>query len=362
MLNFPTLVIFVIIRGGAISKNMIKKMIATAVAFALVAVCANAQEVKVDNNKFAVPTDYVELGNYKFYTASMEQVVEWFNKSSQDSLFVLNETKETSSSIQYFVTKYYWREGKKKQMVYDKPFVFNKPSENVVFNQANQPVVVEESVGADGKTVARRVKVNYYHTTTDKMTQQQKAQVLSGEARAFDPEHKNYRGWDRHKAGISLLGGANYVENKFNPLATLRFSYETCHLSYELEGTFSRASHTEESAAYGSKYSTYIGSANVVWKAIQNRLKTSYVGLGANAGYALHKTDADSNQEFYSENHGFTFGGFARFLTSFNKHFAVMVEGGWKMYPKVKHSGNGQEWDCNGVYLMAGLRVAIPTK
>jgi len=39
-----------------------------------------------------------------------------------------------------------------------------------------------------------------------------------------------------------------------------------------------------------------------------------------------------------------------------------MVEGGWKMYPKVKHSGNGQEWDCNGPYLMAGLRVAIPTK
>ncbi len=358
------MVIFLIVVEGVISKTfMRKKIFTTLVAVALVAISASAQEVRTDNNKFSASTNYVELGNYKFYTCSMEQVVEWFSKSSQtDSLFVLDNIKETASSIQYFVTKYYWRDGAKKQMVYDKPFVFNKPSENVVFNQANQPVVVEETKGADGKTVVRKSKGNYYHTTTDAMTNEQKVQVLSGDARAFDPEHKNFRGWDRHKAGVSLLGGANYVEGKFNPLATLRLSYETCHFSYELEGSFSRASHTEESAAYGSKYNTYIGSANVVWKAIQNRLKTSYVGFGVNAGYALHKTDADSNQEFYSENHGFTFGGFARFLTSFNKHFAVMVEGGWKMYPKVKHSGNGQEWDCNGAYLMVGARVAIPTK
>ena len=191
---------------------------------ALVAISASAQEVRTDNNKFSASTSYVELGNYKFYTCSMEQVVEWFSKSAQtDSLFVLDDVKETASSIQYFVTKYYWRDGKKKQMVYDKPFVFNKPSENVVFNQANQTVVVEETKGADGKTVVRKSKGNYYHTTTDAMTNEQKVQVLSGDARAFDPEHKNFRGWDRHKAGVSLLGGANYVESKFNPLATYKW-------------------------------------------------------------------------------------------------------------------------------------------
>ena len=299
MLNFPNMVIFLIVVEGVISKTFMRKnFFATLVVMALVAISANAQEVRTDNNKFSASTSYVELGNYKFYTCSMEQVVEWFSKSAQtDSLFVLDDVKETASSIQYFVTKYYWRDGKKKQMVYDKPFVFNKPSENVVFNQANQPVIVEETKGADGKTVVRKSKGNYYQTTTDEMTNEQKVQVLSGDARAFDPEHKNFRGWDRHKAGVSLLGGANYVEGKFNPLATLRLSYETCHLSYELEGSFSRASHTEESAAYGSKYNTYIGSANVVWKAIQNRLKTSYVGFGVNAGYALHKTYAPPVQE-----------------------------------------------------------------
>jgi hypothetical protein len=90
------------------------KFFATLVAFALATVMANAQEVKVDNF-FSAPTEYVELGNYKLYKASLQQVNEWFENSSQtDSLFVLNKVIEGRDANKYFVIKYYWRNGQKK--------------------------------------------------------------------------------------------------------------------------------------------------------------------------------------------------------------------------------------------------------
>ena len=70
MLNFPEAVIFVIVVEGAISKNMIKKMIATAVAFALVAVCANAQEVKLTTTSLLFQQIMLSLVT----TSSIQQV------------------------------------------------------------------------------------------------------------------------------------------------------------------------------------------------------------------------------------------------------------------------------------------------
>jgi hypothetical protein len=320
------------------------KFFATMVAFALATVMANAQEVKVDN-LFSAPTEYVELGNYKLYKASLQQVNEWFENSSQtDSLFVLNKVIEGRDANKYFVIKYYWRNGQKKQEEYKKPFVWRRP---------------KAVASAKGDTIifGRRV---YIKKSTEEMTLAEKEQVLAGEKRAFDPEHKNLLSWDRHKWGLAALGGVNFVESKFNPQVSLRWFYETCHLSYELEGTYSRASHTEESKAYGSSYNTFIGSANLVWKTIHlNPVKTNYIGFGVNAGYGLHKTDKDENAEFFSKNYGFTGGGFIRFAGSLSKNFGLLVECGYKVYPKVLHSGDGQEFSCNGPYINLGFNFGF---
>ena len=324
---------------------MHKKIFATLVAVVLVAISASAQEVSVDNSKFSTPTEYVELGTYKFYRMSVDKVVEWFNKNQQaDSLFVLNKVVEAKDANKYFVTKYYWRDGVKKQMVYDEPFVWTRPK-----------AVAEGDKVSFGRFV-------YTKKNTSEMTTSEKEDVLDGKKKAFDPEHKNLLGWDRHKWGLSALVGGNFVESKFNPQVTLRWFYETCHLSYELEGAYSRASHTEESAGFGTKYNTFIGSANLVWKTFHlNPIKTTYIGIGLNAGYGFHKTDLQG-QEFYSQNFGFTGGGFIRFSSSMSRRLRLLVEGGYKFYPKVLHSGDGQDFSCNGPYAQIGLAWTVRNK
>jgi hypothetical protein len=106
MLNFPTLVIFVIIRGGAISKNMIKKMIATAVAFALVAVCANAQEVKsfiVGNND-----KEVEI----FQNLKPIEVMNLLKAGADTVTVLVGQPVENENGITYPVRQYWLADGK----------------------------------------------------------------------------------------------------------------------------------------------------------------------------------------------------------------------------------------------------------
>jgi hypothetical protein len=257
-------------------------------------------------------------------------------------LFVLNKLVESKESIKYFVTKYYWLDGVK-QMDNGDPFVWERPK--VVDN-------------GDKISFGRFV---YKKTTTSQMTTAEKEDVLDKKKKAFDPEHKNLLGWDRHMSGVAVLGGGNLVESKFNPLVTGRWFYGTCHFAYELEGTYSTASHTEKSAGYGTKYSTFIGSANFVWKAFHlNPVKTTYIGVGLNAGYGFHKTDLQG-EEFYSQNFGFTGGGFIRFSGSMSRKILLIVEGGYKFYPKVPH-GKGQDFSCNGPYMQVGFAWTIRNK
>jgi uncharacterized protein YacL (UPF0231 family) len=299
------------------------KRIAVMAVFALVAVCASAQEV-------------VNVGGIQLHKSmNHQQVVEWFEKSSdKDILFVLERTETSSTGVKkYFVTKYFWDNGKKKVM--------------------------------DMTLTETPVKTNsqgYVKTTTDQMTSSQKESFLKGQADGYDPEHRNPKGEKRHKFGVAALGGANLVEGQLNPSATLRLLYETCHFSFEIEGTYSRSKHTETSSVAGTNYTTFLATGNVVYKFLQNKTKTAFVGIGINGGYGYQKTDKDETALLFSKNFGFTGGGFLRAQGVLSRKFRLIGEVGYKFYPKVLHDGGNQEWDANGFYANVGLAYLFDLK
>ena len=230
--------------------------------------------------------------------------------------------------------------------------------EIIVANKVDTTIVEQQYSGK--KLVSARTTGRYTKTTTDALSLSQKEEILSGKRRGFDPEHKNLRGWDRHKYGIALLGGANFVESQFNPNITLRGFYETCHWLFEAEGTFSRQKYTEDASVSGNYY-TFLGTANVGVKVWQNRLKTSYVAVLANGGYGLQKTDTE-DANFYSKNYGLTAGGFVRASASLAPRVKFIGEVGWKLYPKVKHTNGVQELECSGVFANIGIAYTFRCK
>ena len=212
----------------------------------------------------------------------------------------------------------------------------------------------------DGTPTGRKVRV-YVEAQSDSLSQEQKLAVLNGQLRAFDPEHRNALGWQRHKINLSLLGGVNFIE-MHNPEVTLRIGYETCHWLWELEGTFSTAKYTEESmAGEKDRYYTFMATGNVGYKVWQDKLCKHYLAILANFGYGLQKSDV-KNAVVRSENYGITGGLGVRYKHSLSRSFKLVGEAYYKVRPKVLHSGNGQEWSANGPSVVFGLSYEFRIK
>jgi hypothetical protein len=292
--------------------------------FALVSICASAQES-------------INVGGLELRKGmNHQQVVEWFEGSSQqDVLFVLERTETSSAGAKkYFVTKYFWREGKKKVM--------------------------------DMTLTETPIKTNsegYVKTTTNQMTSSQKESFLKGESEGYDPEHRNRKGEKRHTFGVAALGGGVLTsDGKLNPSVALRLFYETCNFAFSVEGVYSTADHTQTSSV-GGKYSTFQATGNVVWKFLQNQDKDAYLGVGLKAGYGYQKTDKDENSLLFSENFGFTGGAFLEGSISLGKHVKIMGDLGYQWFPnEVTHDGGDQSWSCQGFYGQFGLVYTFDLK
>lgn len=227
--------------------------------------------------------------------------------------------------------------------------------------------VKAQSVSVNGDSITQYATVKqrkarvYMDASTDTLSLETMQSVLNGQRRAFDPEHRNELGWDRHKINISLLGGVNYIE-QVNPELTLRLGYETCHWLWEVEGTFSTAKYTEESSA-GEKerYYTCMVTGNVGYKVWQDQLCKHYLAVIGNFGYGLQKSDVE-NATIRSENYGITGSLGLRYKHSLTRHLKLVAEGHYRVRPKVLHSGNGQEWSANGPALCVGLTYTFRTK
>jgi hypothetical protein len=207
---------------------------------------------------------------------------------------------------------------------------------------------------SSGKRLEERVLSKYRTTETDSLTLFEKECILRNEARAFDPEHRNMLGWDRHKWGASFLAGANYVDRQLNPCFTARAIFETCHWNFEVEGGISRQKYTIESTAYGKNYLTWVFGANVGYKLWQDKLCRHYVSLLVNAGYGLQKTD-QKGADFYSRNFGFTCGAMVRMSAGLAPHVRFVGEAGYKLYPSVIHSVGKQELKHSGPFINLGV-------
>ena len=285
--------------------------------FALVAICASAQEV-------------INVGGFQLHKGmKQEQVAEWFEKSSEkDVLFVLERTETSSTGAQkYFVTKYFWDNGKKKVM---------------------DLTLTETPVKTNSK--------GFVKTTTDQLSSSQKDEIISGQAEGYDPKHRNPKGEKRHKFGVAaLVGGVLTTDGKLNPSVAIRLLYETCNFAFSVEGSYSTAEHTQTSSV-GGKYSTFQATGNVVWKILQNKNKDAYLGVGVKAGYGYQKTDKDENSLLFSENFGFTGGAFLEGSISLGKHIKVVGDVGYQWFPnEVTHDGGDQSWSCQGVFGQVGL-------
>ena len=130
-----------------------------------------------------------------------------------------------------------------------------------------------------GKRLEMMVEEKYKESFTDSLSVAEQESILRGDSRAFDPEHRNMLGWQRHNFGIVPLIGANYVDRQLNPSVTLRGMFETCHQLVEVEATFSRQKHTVESLGYGTNYATWQFCANFGWKVWQDKLCRNYVAI-----------------------------------------------------------------------------------
>ncbi len=210
---------------------------------------------------------------------------------------------------------------------------------------------------AAGKVYEWKYRKTYAATSTNKISFSEKEEVLRGERTAVDPDHKDMDGNFRHKVQATVLGGANYVDNSVNPVVTGRLGYETCHFLFELEGSYSRAKYTSEASVEGY-YNIFIANGNVGWKFWQDRRYRSYIAVLGTAGYAMQKTDSE-DAEFYSKNYGFTFGGMVRGAWGFTDRLRLIGEVGYKVLPKVLHTGGTQEFDNHGPFANLGIGMTF---
>ena len=206
----------------------------------------------------------------------------------------------------------------------------------------------------DGKLVSRRDTTVYLEKMSNDISQENKKEILRGERNAYLPEHQRADKSNVHRVNVSLLGGANYIDGKVNPVFTGRLGYETCYFLFELEGSYSRAKYP----TLNSYYNTFVAAGNLGWKFWQDRDYRSYIAVLGTAGYAMQKSDKD-DAELFSKNYGFTFGAFLRGAWGFGKRFQLIGEAGYRVLPKVEHDGGTQEFDNGGPFVNLGVNMSF---
>ena len=240
-------------------------------------------------------------------------------------------------------------------------YLVSNPSDTVILAVSevirdNGIRYVETRIGyvIEGKLVSRRDTVLYFEKMSNDISQENKKEYLRGEKNAYLPEHQRADKSNVHRVNVSLLGGANYVDGKVNPVFTGRLGYETCYFLFELEGSYSRAKYP----TLNSYYNTFVAAGNLGWKFWQDRDYRSYIAVLGTAGYAMQKSDKD-DAELFSKNYGFTFGAFLRGAWGFGKRFQLIGEAGYRVLPKVEHNGGTQEFDNGGPFVNLGVNMSF---
>lgn len=240
-------------------------------------------------------------------------------------------------------------------------YLVSNPSDTVILAVSevirdNGIRYVETRIGyvIEGKLVSRRDIVLYFEKMSNDISQENKKEYLRGEKNAYLPEHQRADKSNVHRVNVSLLGGANYVDGKVNPVFTGRLGYETCYFLFELEGSYSRAKYP----TLNSYYNTFVAAGNLGWKFWQDRDYRSYIAVLGTAGYAMQKSDKD-DAELFSKNYGFTFGAFLRGAWGFGKRFQLIGEAGYRVLPKVEHDGGTQEFDNGGPFVNLGVNMSF---
>ena len=240
-------------------------------------------------------------------------------------------------------------------------YLVSNPSDTVILAVSevirdNGIRYVETRIGyvIEGKLVSRRDTLIYLEEMSSNISQENKKEYLRGEKNAYLPEHQRADKSNVHRVNVSLLGGANYVDGKVNPVFTGRLGYETCYFLFELEGSYSRAKYP----TLNSYYNTFVAAGNLGWKFWQDRDYRSYIAVLGTAGYAMQKSDKD-DAELFSKNYGFTFGAFLRGAWGFGKRFQLIGEAGYRVLPKVEHDGGTQEFDNGGPFVNLGVNMSF---
>ena len=240
-------------------------------------------------------------------------------------------------------------------------YLVSNPSDTVILAVSevirdNGIRYVETRIGyvIEGKLVSRRDTVLYFEKMSNDISQENKKEYLRGEKNAYLPEHQRADKSNVHRVNVSLLGGANYIDGKVNPVFTGRLGYETCYFLFELEGSYSRAKYP----TLNSYYNTFVAAGNLGWKFWQDRDYRSYIAVLGTAGYAMQKSDKD-DAELFSKNYGFTFGAFLRGAWGFGKRFQLIGEAGYRVLPKVEHDGGMQEFDNGGPFVNLGVNMSF---
>lgn len=218
---------------------------------------------------------------------------------------------------------------------------------------------VERRIGfiSEKKLVSRRDTLVYLEVTSNDVAFEDKEAVLRGDMQAYNPDHQRADGSNIHHVNVSLLGGANYIDNTINAGATLRLGYETCHFLFEVEGSYSTMAYTSASMVSG-KYDTFIAAGNLGWKFWQNRDYRSYLAILGTAGYAKQKSDS-RDAEFFSENYGLMLGAFARGAWGFSKRFQLIGEAGYRILPQVIHTEGTQLFSNGGPFVNLGVNMSF---
>lgn len=243
-------------------------------------------------------------------------------------------------------------------------YLVSNPSDTVVMTlsevkKEGEMRFVERRIGfiSGKKLVSRRDTLVYMEMASDEVAFSDKEAVLRGELSAYNPDHQRADGSNVHRVNVSVLGGANYVDNNINAVATLRVGYESCHFLFELEGSYSTMAYTSASMVSG-KYATYSVAGNLGWKFLQNRDYRSYLAILGTAGYTHQKSDSDQ-AEFFSENYGLMLGGFLRGAWGFAKRFQLIGEAGYRILPQVFHTEGTQLFSNGGPFVNVGVNMSF---
>ncbi len=243
-------------------------------------------------------------------------------------------------------------------------YLVKNPSDTVVMalsevKKENEIRYVERRIGfiSGKKLVSRRDTLVYLEVTSNDVAFEDKEAVLRGDMQAYNPDHQRADGSNIHHVNVSLLGGANYIDNTINAGATLRLGYETCHFLFEVEGSYSTMAYTSASMVSG-KYDTFIAAGNLGWKFLQNRDYRSYLAILGTAGYAKQKSDS-RDAEFFSENYGLMLGAFARGAWGFSKRFQLIGEAGYRILPQVIHTEGTQLFSNGGPFVNLGVNMSF---